>query len=178
MMITKRAAGLRNRMMVALAAVIVITAPAYAASWRIYNNARFGTIADIPARGFTPQPPSANGDGQTWVSDDGRGQILVFGDLIVTADTVSAYRQEILGYARDDGLDIVYSAAKKNWFAYSGFLDGDIVYEKVVVTTGCDPMIGNHVYFRYPASQKRAYDAIVRNMAATLEGDRNADMCD
>jgi len=161
----------------ALAAVVAATLPAHAASWRIYHNARFGTIADVPARGFAAQPRSQNGDGQAWVSDDGRGQILVFGDLIVTSDTVAAYRRETLGYARDDGLDVVYSAAKKNWFVYSGFLDGDIVYEKVVVTTGCDPMIGNHVYFRYPASQKKRYDAIVRHMASHLAGDRSSVMC-
>ncbi|GEM_PF-1537736 len=177
---TKSNTPWRNRWFLGLGITLgigLVTAPAYATPWRIYHNARFGTVADVPAHGFSPEPASQNGDGQTWVSDDGRGQILVFGDLIVTADTVSAYRRETLGYARDDGLDIVYSAAKKNWFAYSGFLGGDIIYEKVVVMTGCNPMIGNHVYFRYPASQKRAYDAIVRHMAATLEGDRNAVMC-
>ena len=151
--------------------------PALAASWLIYNNARFGTIADVPARGFTAKPPSANGDGQSWVSDDGLGKILVFGDLVVTAGTVAAYRQEVLGYARDDGIDIVYNAAKKNWFVYSGFLGKDIVYEKVVITPGCDPMIANHIYLRYPASQKKRYDPIVRHMASSLTASRSAGMC-
>jgi len=162
---------------VALWLVGVAALPASAGQWLIYNNARYGTIADIPAHGFTARPPSQNGDGRSWISDDGRGQILVFGDLVVTADTLKAYRQEILGYARDDGLNIVYSAAKKNWFVYSGLIDGDIVYEKVLLTTGCDPMIGNHVYLRYPASQKAAYDAVVRHVAASLEGNKDALMC-
>jgi len=162
---------------VALWFVAFVAVPASAGPWLIYNNARYGTIADIPAHGFTARPPSQNGDGRSWISDDGRGQILVFGDLIVTADTPMAYRQEILGYARDDGLEIVYSAAKKNWFVYSGLLGGDIVYEKVVVTTGCDPMIGNHVYLRYPASQKAAYDAVIRHVAASLKGNQDAAMC-
>lgn len=151
--------------------------PTYASDWRTYKNTRFGTSADLPAHGFTAQPSSQNGDGQTWISEDGQGQILVFGDLIVTVDTTRGYRQEVLGYALDDGLDIVYNVAKKNWFAYSGFLRDDIIYEKVVVTTGCDPMIGNHVYFRYPANQKSRYDEIVRRAAASLGGSQSTDMC-
>jgi hypothetical protein len=62
--------GMKRVIAPILAVMILVTAPispAHAASWRIYNNVRFGTIADIPAQGFTPQPPSANGDGQTWV---------------------------------------------------------------------------------------------------------------
>jgi len=168
------------RILMTIITTIVLGAPfspVTAGDWNVYNNPRFGTISEVPAQGFSAQTPSQNGDGQTWVSDDGRGQILVFGDLIVTADTVAAYRQETLGYARDEGLEIVYSAGKKNWFVYSGFLEGDIIYEKVVVTAGCDPMIGNHVYFRYPADQKTAYDAIVRRMAGSLEGSQNAEMC-
>jgi hypothetical protein len=163
--------------LIGMAVLVSVSLPAGAADWGQYYNSRFGTVADVPAHGFWPREPSANGDGQEWVSDDGLGQILVFGDLIVTADTVKAYRREILGYARDDGLDIVYSVAKKNWFAYSGFLGPDIVYEKVVVTRGCDPMIANHIYFRYPTRQKKRYDAIVRHMAASLAGDASAAMC-
>jgi hypothetical protein len=155
----------------------LIALPAYASDWRTYKNARFGTSAKVPAHGFTAEPPSLNGDGQTWISQDGQGQILVFGDLIVTVDSTRDYRQEVLDYAREDGVDIVYNVAKKNWFAYSGFLGDDIVYEKVIVTTGCDPMIGNHVYFRYPASQKSRYDEIVRRAAASLGGSSNAAMC-
>jgi len=166
-----------HRALIGMAVLISASLPAGAADWRQYHNPRYGTVADVPASGFIASPASDNGDGQEWVSADGSGQILVFGDLIVTADTIAAYRRETLGYARDDGVDIVYSAAKKNWFAYSGFLGGDIVYEKVVITSGCDPMIGNHVYFRYPATQKSRYDAIVGHIAASLKGSRNASMC-
>jgi hypothetical protein len=151
--------------------------PARAGSWLIYNNARFGTIADVPAYGFTAQPPSENGDGQSWISNDGLGQILIFGDLVVSANTLAAYRQETLGYARDDGVDIVYSIAKNNWFAYSGFLGNEIIYEKVAITSDCDPMIANHIYLRYPASQKKRYDPIVRHMVASLAGKQPAEMC-
>ncbi len=148
-----------------------------AGAWLTYRNARFGTIANVPASGFLAQPPSQNGDGRVWISSDGLGQILVFGDLVVTVDTMAAYRREILGYARDDGLDVVYSAARRNWFAYSGYLGGDIVYEKVVITPDCAPMIANHLYLRYPISQKKRYDPIVRRMAASLGGNSAAPMC-
>lgn len=176
-MTTDKGNGWPRKLSYAVVVAMLASAPAHASAWLIYNNARFGTISDVPARGFTALPSAQNGDGQTWISDDGRGQILVFGDLVVTADTVAAYRSEILGYAHDDGLDITYSVAKKNWFAYSGFLGDDIIYEKVIVTTACDPMIGNHIYFKYPASQKKAYDAIVSHMAASLEGSDMAQMC-
>ncbi len=151
--------------------------PAQAGQWLIYNNARYGTSADIPANGFSAEPSAQNGDGQTWVSADGRGRILVFGELVVTSATLPAYRQQILSYARSDGVDIVYNVAKKNWFVYSGFIGNDIVYEKVLVARGCDPMLAHHVYLKYPISQKKRYDSIVRRVAASLAGAPFSPMC-
>jgi hypothetical protein len=52
---------------------------ANAGDWQTYTNTRFGTTTEIPAHGFTAEPASQNGDGQSWTSEDGRGQILVFG---------------------------------------------------------------------------------------------------
>jgi hypothetical protein len=157
---------------------MTICTPAGAGDWTHYRNLRYGTAADIPAHGFVARPPSENSDGQTWVSKDGRGQILVFGARVVTVDTIPAYRQETLGYARDDGVEIVYNVAKADWFAYSGYLEGDIVYEKVIILKDCDPMIANHLYFRYPMLQKKRFDPLVRHMAASLVGSRASDMCD
>lgn len=170
---------MRKHILVLIALVTIISLPmvARSAQWLIYSNARFGTTADIPAQGFVAQPPSENGDGRAWFSTDGRSEILVFAALAVMVDNLRDYRRDTLGYARDGGVDIVYNAGKKNWFVYSGFLGGDIVYEKVLMTRSCGSLVAHHLFLRYPASQKKAFDSIVTHMSRSLQVQPVADTC-
>jgi hypothetical protein len=163
--------------LIGLAALYLSVTYAFAGAWKPYFNPRFGTIVDAPTEGFTASPPAASGDGQEWVSDDGSGQVLVYGTLIVTVDTFWQYRDYITDLARSDGLDITYAPGKGNWFVISGYLGQDIVYEKVVLTTGCSSLIANHLYVKYPVAQKKRYDPIVSRMAKSLQPSRRGSMC-
>jgi hypothetical protein len=82
------------------------------------------------------------------------------------------YRDFQMSTAREDGLDITYSAGGKTWYAFSGTKGGDIVYKKAVLSRGCSTPIANHIYLKYPASQRARYDPIVRRMAKSLRGGR------
>lgn len=143
--------------------------------WQTYRNARFGTTAEVPAQGFRADPPPANGDGRSWSAQDGKGRISVYGSYLTVADTAAGYRRFMLQSARNSGLDVTYNSGGGNWFAYSGFSGGDIVYVKVVVSRHCDAAVANHIYLKYPASEKQHYAAIVSRMAASLRGSPGID---
>ena len=48
--------------------------PALASGWKTYTNARFGYSISYPADVLMPQGESDNGDGQKFLSRDGRGE--------------------------------------------------------------------------------------------------------
>lgn len=154
----------------AFACVVLVAGPALAGDggWWRYVNPRFGTADDIPVAGFVPDPPPDNGDGKAWTSVDGRGHIAVYGGYVVVADDFAGYREFLLETARNDGVDITYSAAKPGWFAYSGFKGETIVYAKVVVSDRCDTLTAHHLRITYPREQRAAYAPIVKHMAHSL----------
>ena len=162
----------------ALAAVVAAVtgaSGASAAEWTHYTNARFGASADVPA-GFVIQPPPENGDGRSWKSVDGKGEISIYGSFAASADSFEAYRRRELGYAQDDGVTITYQSGKPDaWFAYSGTVGGDIVYMKAVRAQPCASLVVNHIYLRYPAEQKARYDAIVAHAAQSLHSEPAAE---
>jgi len=153
-------------------ALLVCALPARADDWERYANPRFGTSAEVPVDGFAPDPAPENGDGQGWTSTDGKGQILVFGSFVLVDETFGGYRDSQMSAAQEDGLDVTYSAGGKDWFAFSGTQGDDIIYEKAVLSRACSTPIANHIYLKYPASQRSRYDPVVRRMAKSLRGGR------
>ena len=148
--------------------IMALAVPALAADWIRYSNPRFGATADVPEEGFIANPPPDNGDGQSWASEDGKGEIAVYGSFAAIVETFEAYRNWVIKIKKDGGLDITYDAGGRGWFAYSGFQGDDIVYKKVIRAENCSVLVANHVYLKYPASQKERYDPIVRRMAKSL----------
>mgnify|MGYP001171471343 FL=1 len=151
----------------AAAACLLVFAPAVACAetYRPYQNARFGTEAEIPAS-FRAERAPDNDDGRKFVSPDGAAEIIVYaghGPSTVTG-TFAEYRNWM---AENEDGRITYRAGGSHWFVLSG-TDGDrIFYLKALA--GCpDRSIAHHVRIVYPASQKAAYDAIVRRVAASL----------
>ena len=153
----------------AAAGLAGLATSALAGDWTRYTNDRFGASAEVPATGFAIEPPPTNGDGRGWKSSDGKGEISVYGSFTGEAETFDDYRQQLLGFAADDGIAVTYQAGKKNqWFVYSGTVDGDIIYLKAVRAEPCSTLVVNHIHFRYPAAQKTRYDPIVAHGAKSL----------
>lgn len=159
-------------MVVLVSSVMLAGASAALANeWVEYVNPRFGTSADVPAEGFVPEAPPENGDGSSWTSLDGKGEIAIYGAFIEgIASNFEEYQNFTLDNARNTGVNVRYETEKADWFAYSGSLDDDIVYMKVVVTHDCDTLVGHHIYLKYPTTQRAYYDPIVERMARTLQG--------
>lgn len=148
---------------------LAITAGVSSASdWMRYENSRFGTIADVPLYGFSPLPPPSNGDGQRWLSMDGKSEIGVYGSYVSSIGTWDEYKAFRLNALESDGADVTYSAKGPDWFIYSGVADHEIFYIKVLISTDCGIEIANNLYATYPEDQKAAFDPIIARMSKSL----------
>lgn len=151
----------------AIVASLAVPACLPAPAWLLYENDRFGFSIDIPARGFTPDAPPANGDGQRWVSQTDAGTITVYGAFLVVVPSFADYQDWLIEQARSEGIKITYRAKGNGWFVYSGKGHGRILYERVV--SACEGEIAVSVRFDYPASGKASWDPIVAHVAPSLK---------
>ena len=158
----------------AMASLVLLGTHAAAAEiWTRYTNPRFGTSAEVPANQLSPEPPPANGSGQTYVSEDGLVRIAIFGSFLVLVDDFEAYRQDRLNLAKEGGIEVTYSAGGKGWFVYSGLKDGEIVYFKSI--PACGGEAASHVVLTYPQARKEPMDPIVKRVAASLQSHQGSD---
>ena len=156
------------RYFAAIATLVLLgTHAAAAETWTRYTNQRFGTSAEVPANLVSPEPPPANGSGQSYVSEDGLVRISIFGSFLVLVDDFEAYRQDRLNLADEGGIEITYSAGGKGWFVYSGLKDGEIVYFKSI--PACGGKAASHVVLTYPQTRKEIMDSVVKRVAASLQ---------
>ncbi|MGA2794897.1 MAG: hypothetical protein ABSE69_15475 [Roseiarcus sp.] len=132
---------------------------AAAQSWRPYG-------ADVPAD-WRAEPPPSNGDGAAFVSPDGGAKITVFGHFPVEASLSQALDE--LATPRE-GERVVYMKRGVRSLTLSG-LNGDTIFYRSAILT-CADKVWNNLEIIYPASQKRAYDALVAHVAGSLRGGR------
>jgi hypothetical protein len=131
-----------------------------------YVNERFGTAATFPNEVFSDRMgPPANGDGLTFLSADG-ASVAVFGMNNALAQTPQGLVDE--AKARDDeGYELTYSSAGKDWAVLSGYEEGQIFYERFEF--GGDDVI-HGLLMKYPPALKAKYDPLVDPIAASLHG--------
>lgn len=154
----------RCRIMIRLFALFLIFAslPAAAEKYRSYTNERFGQTADVPAS-WKADPPPTNGDGLRFRSPDGKASLAVSGSLNI-ADTVDeAMRDQSKPL---DGEDVTYRKVGKRDVTLSGHMGDAIFYRKSILV--CRDQVWNSIHLEYPASDKKAYDAMVTHIAKSL----------
>jgi hypothetical protein len=96
---------------------------------------------------------------------------LIWGVLAtVTDESFTDYTKRLVSYDRDDGWDVTYSAAKNDWFAFSGSKAERIFYEKVI--KACNDEIANHVRPEYPLARKKEFDPIVAHVTKSLHSEK------
>ncbi|WP_181702556.1 hypothetical protein [Chthonobacter albigriseus] len=152
-----------RRIILALA-LISVALPASAAEWRTYVNDRFGTRIDIPEDVFQPREQSDNGDGQSFVSADGRASIRVFAGH--NADGLGI--DELYSTALDDvdGTRITYRKKGRSWFVLSGFKGDEVYYVKLLMAP--DGSVAHTLEIIYPAADKPIYDPLTARVANSL----------
>ncbi|MFZ5674919.1 MAG: hypothetical protein ACOZAM_18345 [Pseudomonadota bacterium] len=159
-----------RRWYAALVLTAVLTGSAMAAEWRTYVNERFGAAADIPADYREGEAPT-NDDGRRFTSPEGDATIAVWGSLAsLEGESFQQYAEQLIGYDKEDGWEISYTAGKQDWYAFSGTKGDQIVFEKLI--QACDGQIANHVRLEYPASRKAAFDAIVSHVTKSLRSEK------
>jgi hypothetical protein len=129
--------------------------------WASYKNQRFGFALSYPASVFTPQPPPENGDGQTFLTGDGKAKIVVYATVNDERFSPAGYRETLLkefgGYDQMD-----YSPTGKTWFVLSGFRGDAIYYQKVMFS--CGNRVISALSVTFPRAEKKFYEGLIEVM--------------
>ncbi|MAD47245.1 MAG: hypothetical protein CMI02_09330 [Oceanospirillaceae bacterium] len=106
---------------------------------QVYTNIRYGFELAYPQTLLHPQGESVNGDGQTFVSADGKARVQVYGANLLNEEQL----EELYQRAAEDDL---YSQNAKlvtdkemgdNWFSVAGYTEGDkVFYRKSIIHDG------------------------------------------
>jgi hypothetical protein len=149
-------------LLTALLSALAVTPQASAAEqWSDYRNPRFGYTLSYPSSVFKPQPPSEKGDGQTFITADGRAKIVVYGTINDERFTPAEYRKTILKeFAGYDQID--YSPQGKTWFVLSGYRGDAIYYQKVMFS--CGDRVINALSVTFPRAEKKFYEGLIEVM--------------
>ncbi|MBV9959748.1 MAG: hypothetical protein JO360_15090 [Acidobacteria bacterium] len=141
--------------------------PAHAlqVTYRTYSNARYDYSIAYPVGLLLPQGESDNGDGQKFLSDDGRAKMTVFGaQNLDNESTQSAYKKMQLMFGAANGSEVTYKVIKGNWFVVSGRHGNDIFYAKTVHR-------GRTLItfiLSYPAEERQTFDPIAEHIAQSF----------
>lgn len=142
---------------------MALTAPAHAAGWEPYGNARFGYSIEVPP-GFTWGKAADNGDGRGFRS--GATRLLVWGGNI-TEDSFESAVVAAKDHAVGDGWGITYEAVTPSWATYSGTQGQRVLYQRMIAL--CD---GQYAAFRleYSAVDIGKLTPVVDRLVQTLKG--------
>lgn len=132
-------------------------------AWTSYKNARFGTSIAYQEF-FEPDPPPANGDGQSFTGPEG-ANFRVYARQNADNETPASYLAQIL--ANSSHPNVAYTHISKNRLTISGFR-GDRIYYEAYIFSGRGVL---HAFeMEYPARFKASYDPTVRRMARSFKG--------
>ena len=161
--------------LLALALLILETAAAFSMEvrdwrsvdleWRDYRNAQFGITAVYPSRVFRFERASTAGDGELFVSKDGRARLLI-GALENREHFSPESYQRFIASQSYPGLNVDYSPVRGTWTVLSGTMGETMVYEKAMFSCG-GRMISTFA-MTYPVEQRGLYDRIVERIEHTF----------
>jgi hypothetical protein len=159
-----------KKIIVLLAAVVLAVAPAFAADWGHYENARFGYAVDVPPD-FSGGGEADNGDGQVFTSKDGTQTLRVYGGNILEAD-FEAEVGSATKHSEDEGWAISYQRTTPSWASYSGSRQGFVLYVRTISL--CEGTQFATFEYQYPktaiADADPVVDKLVRSLRATEAG--------
>lgn len=154
------------RFLFSVMAGLVVAAPALADTLT-YKNSRFGTSITFPAEIFRQaMEPPENGDGMTWLSDDGASlAIYAFNNALM--QTPEEFADTASEPAGREGFEVTYRRVKDNWVVLSGYVEGDIFYDRFEF--GANDVI-HAMLLRFPTDLKPKYEPYIADMGKSLEG--------
>jgi hypothetical protein len=136
--------------------------------YKTYSNKRFEYSINYPKDILYPQGEADNGDGQKFLSKEADATLLVYGSHNINDQTIEErYREDSRGGTADNPTKVVsYRLLKENWFVVSGYLSGNIFYQKTILNNNQFKTF----YFEYPETKKKFYDPIVKRLSSSFKG--------
>jgi hypothetical protein len=133
--------------------------------WNTFVEPRMGTRVEYPADVFSiSEGPSERGIGEHFRTADGRAQLSIYSLRNDARDTPVRYLRNNLNMPRD-ALD--YRRVTPSFFAISAVSEGTIYYSRCNFSSGAGGAI--HCFdLKYPAQDKRAWDAVVTRISRSL----------
>ncbi len=130
-----------------------------------YFNHRFEYSISYPSDLLYPQGEAANGDGQKFLSRDGRASMLVYGQEDFQAQTLAQFYQEELRSKAHPTRVVTYKVLRDGWFVFSGSESSRIFYQKTLLRNG------EFLTFsiEYDALQKGVYDPIAAAISISFK---------
>ena len=131
--------------------------------WRSYTDPRTGTKVDFPAGLFPVDAgDTERGTGRVFKTADGRATFSAYTLENEDGDSPRSYLRRFL---KVDPATIDYRRVTDRFFAVSGVRDEVVYYSR------CNFHGRIHcIYMAYPASELRAWDAIVTRVSLSLRG--------
>ena len=135
--------------------------------YRTYHNARFDYSISYPADLLIPQGESVNGDGQRFLSKDGRAELLVYGSYNSLNQTLNdVLTQETERSPDHPNRVVTYKVLRGDWFVLSGTENGQIFYQKTMLRDSTFKTFR----IEYDESQKQTFDSITAIIARSFKG--------
>lgn len=131
-----------------------------------YCNARFGFCISYPNT-FKGQGESENGDGQEFISADGKCSLLVYRDYreaFYESEAECKTQSYFSDITSDETKQVTYKKKAENFYVVSGYQGSMIFYQKTIFTEqGMMTAI-----FTYPTAQKAKYDSYCSKLLDTF----------
>ena len=141
--------------------IAVPSAQARNLDWTEHRNDRFGLQLVYPANVFKPQRKTDRGDGELFLSADGKAKLLI-GALENSQNHSPASYQKFIARQSYPGFDLDYLPVGNTWSVLSGERDGTMFYDKVIFT--CNRRRIGRFALVYPVAERSFYDPIIERI--------------
>ncbi|HKR02135.1 MAG TPA: hypothetical protein VJT09_15760 [Pyrinomonadaceae bacterium] len=125
-----------------------------------YQNARYGYTVEYPAGILVPQGEADNGDGQKFLSRDGRAELLAYGSNRLDRTLQDEYR------SAQENREVTYKLIRRDMFVVSGRAGGKIFYQKTLLRGD----VFKTFIIEYDESERARFDQITTRIARTFAG--------
>lgn len=147
--------------------LLAILVPTFAQNgYQTYRNARFDYSIAYPSALLIPQGEAENGDGQKFLSRDGRAEMMVFGSHNALDQSLRDAYEEAAGTSQHPNRSVTYKVLRGDWFVVSGTKGKKTFYQKTILRDG----VFKTFRIEYDTDQKLIFNPVTTKIAASFKG--------
>jgi hypothetical protein len=129
-------------------------------TYRTYSNARYAFSIAYPVGILVPQGEPDNGDGQKFVSRDGRASLTAFGSNRLDRSLQDEFQ------SAQENRAVSYKVLKRDMFVVSGTENGKIFYQKTLLRGE----VFKTFILEYDEQERATFDSITSRIARSFAG--------